>query len=237
MRRRSGGRSGSGPGAGHRLFLGRPLHLHHLRARRHDARAGLHLSLPLAAHPGRDAGRALAAGHLPPRPRRAARSAQEGRELGRRAATASTATSASWSARPASTSATAASSSASTAASASTPATRSWTASAGPRDLIAYDTDCADRRPRWLGSKPVYKFVRAARSTTATALVRGLRPDALGPGDAQPGGLRGAARPQSDLRAAARRRDPQRLHTEDRQPQLRAARVHGRASPACRTPS
>ena len=129
-RRRSGG--SSGPGRRRSPPMSRsPPDLHHLRAGRDHARAGLHLSLPLAAHPGRDAGRALAAGHLPPRPRRAARPAQEGRELGRRAATASTATPASWSARPASTSATAASSNASTAAFASTPATRSWTGSAG----------------------------------------------------------------------------------------------------------
>jgi polyferredoxin len=53
-----------------------------LRLRRPHARTGLHLHVPVAAHPGRDAGRALAAGDLPPRSRRAARSAQEGASLG-----------------------------------------------------------------------------------------------------------------------------------------------------------
>ncbi len=90
------------------------------------ARAGLHLHVPLAAHPGRDAGRGIAHRHL----QRLARRAPHGRpQEGRgarpaRSATASTATPA-WPSAPwASTSATATSSNASTARSASTPATR-----------------------------------------------------------------------------------------------------------------
>ena len=42
------------PGAARRLSLHRPLHRDHLRAWRHRPRAGLHLYVPLAAHPGRD---------------------------------------------------------------------------------------------------------------------------------------------------------------------------------------
>jgi hypothetical protein len=64
------------------IFL-RPADGDHLRLRRHDARAGLHLHVPLAAHPGRHARRALPAGHLSARPGRAPRAAQEGRVLGR----------------------------------------------------------------------------------------------------------------------------------------------------------
>jgi hypothetical protein len=47
------------------LFLRRRTDLHDLHAGRHHARAGLHLPLPLAAHPGRADGRACAERHLP----------------------------------------------------------------------------------------------------------------------------------------------------------------------------
>ena len=60
-------------GAGHRLSLPRHLHADDLRARRHRPRAGLHLHVPLAAHPGRHgrprdaAGRAIASYRGEPR--------------------------------------------------------------------------------------------------------------------------------------------------------------------------
>ena len=97
---------------------------HHLHLRRLHARAGLHLHVPLAAHPGGDDGRGDADRRLPRLARRAARQAPQGRGRRRASATASTATPASTSARWASTSATARSSPASPARSASTPATR-----------------------------------------------------------------------------------------------------------------
>ena len=118
-------------GAAGRLRLPRHLHRDHLCAGRHRPRAGLHLYVPLAAHPGRDVRPGLAAHLLSRLARRAARPAQERHRPGKAEATASTASNASPSARPASTSATARSSNASNARSASTPATRSWTRSAG----------------------------------------------------------------------------------------------------------
>ena len=118
-------------GARHRLPLPRHLRADHLCARRHRPRAGLHLHVPLAAHPGRHGRPRDAAGQLQRLSRRAARAPQEGPTAGRGAATASTARPASPSARPASTSATARSSSASSARCASTPATTSWARSAG----------------------------------------------------------------------------------------------------------
>ena len=106
------------------LFLG-IFTLHHLPARRHRPRAGLHLHVPLAAHPGRHVRPRDAARHLSRRSA-ASRAARTRRARpGRAAATASTARPASPSARPASTSATARSSSASSARCASTPATTS----------------------------------------------------------------------------------------------------------------
>ena len=120
---------------------------HHLRPGRDHARAGLHLSLPLAADPGRDDRRGIrcrsstcrTAANRAGRTRRAS--------PGRGAATASTASNASSPAPWASTSATATSSNASIAACASTPATRSWSRVERPRGLIGYDTDAAVRGP------------------------------------------------------------------------------------------
>ena len=50
---------------------------HDLRLRRPHARAGLHLHVPVAAHPGRDARRELADGHLQRLARRAALAARQ----------------------------------------------------------------------------------------------------------------------------------------------------------------
>ena len=52
------------PGTGHRLWHDRPFDLHHLCVRRADARAGVHLYVPVAAHPGGHARRAFADRHL-----------------------------------------------------------------------------------------------------------------------------------------------------------------------------
>ena len=124
------GRAARRHGAGHRLPVPRHLHAHHLRARRHRPRAGLHLHVPLAAHPGRHDRPRDAAGQLS-RAIAASRAGPTRRASpGRGAATASTARPASPSARPASTSATARSSSASSARCASMPATTSWARSA-----------------------------------------------------------------------------------------------------------
>ena len=78
-------RAGPVPGAGvrnsalRRLRHRRRADRNDLRARRFHARAGLHLHVPLAAHPGGDAGRELADRHLQGVARRAARQApQEG---------------------------------------------------------------------------------------------------------------------------------------------------------------
>ena len=49
----AGEAAGDADGAVHRLCLDRDPDLHHLCARRHHARAGLPLYVPLAAHPGR----------------------------------------------------------------------------------------------------------------------------------------------------------------------------------------
>ena len=119
-------RARDGPGGIGRLFHHRHPDGHHLHLRRLHARTGLHLHVPVAAHPGRDARRGIAHRHLQCLARRApACRPQEGRGAGpARSATASTATPASPSARWASTSATATSSNASTAPSASMPATR-----------------------------------------------------------------------------------------------------------------
>ena len=71
------------PGAVHRLCLDRHSHLHDLCARRPHARAGLSLYVPVAAHPGRAHRRARAQRHLSLRPRRAARLGQEERGAAR----------------------------------------------------------------------------------------------------------------------------------------------------------
>ena len=108
-----------------RLRLPRHLHGLDLSARRHRPRAGLHLHVPVAAHPGRDA-RHRFASDLLSRDAAASRAGRTRRASpGRTAATASTARPASPSVPWASTSATARSSSASSARSASTPATTS----------------------------------------------------------------------------------------------------------------
>ena len=65
------------------LRLHRPADRHDLHAGRLGARAGLHLHVPVAALPGRDARRAERHRHLPEMARRAARQAQGRRELGR----------------------------------------------------------------------------------------------------------------------------------------------------------
>ena len=64
-------------GAGHRLHHRRHPHRDDLRLRRLHARAGLHLYVPLAAHPGRHARRGFAARHLQRLARRAALAASE----------------------------------------------------------------------------------------------------------------------------------------------------------------
>ena len=69
-------------GAARRLHLRRHLDRHHLCAWRHRPRAGLHLHVPLAAHPGRDVRSRLAAHLLPRLARRAARPPQAGTSLG-----------------------------------------------------------------------------------------------------------------------------------------------------------
>ena len=68
-------------GARRRLCLDRHLDLHDLLPRRAHARAGLHLHVPVAAHPGGADRRRCAQRHLPPRPRRTAHVAQRGRRL------------------------------------------------------------------------------------------------------------------------------------------------------------
>ena len=70
------------PGAADGLRVLRCPDLHHLFAGRAHARAGVHLYVPLAAHPGRAHRPGIAQRHLPHRPGRAARAPQEGRELG-----------------------------------------------------------------------------------------------------------------------------------------------------------
>ena len=60
--------------------------VHDLHACRPHARAGLHLHVPLAAHPGRAHRRALARRHLPIRPRRAPRPGEEERGAARQGA-------------------------------------------------------------------------------------------------------------------------------------------------------
>ena len=84
LRRRAdaGGRPARLPGADGVLRLHRPAHLHHLLAGRPHARAGLHVHVPLAAHPGRHARRGVAGGDLPRLARRAARSTAQGRHRG-----------------------------------------------------------------------------------------------------------------------------------------------------------
>ena len=152
------------PGAGRRLCLDRHPHLHHLHARRPHARAGLHLHVPVAAHPGGADRRMGAQRHLPLRSRRAAhaRSRRRGAARARacRPAIASIAANASRCARPASTSAT---------------ATQLGCIKCGlcidacdtvmakigrPTGLIAYDTEVNIKR-RLEGKPPVYRFVRA----------------------------------------------------------------------------
>ena len=119
------------------LDLDRHSHLHHLFARRLHARAGLHLHVPVAAHPGRADRRACPERHLPLRPRRAARFAEAERAVAASRdsppAIASTAASALPCARPAWISAKACRSTASSAAFASMPATRSWRRSTARR--------------------------------------------------------------------------------------------------------
>ena len=66
-------------GAVRRLSLDRHPDAHHLYLRRSHARAGLHLHVPLAAHPGSADGRVGAQRHLPARPRGAPDLHQEGR--------------------------------------------------------------------------------------------------------------------------------------------------------------
>ncbi len=136
-----------GHGADHRLSLPRHLHAHHLRARRHRARAGVHLHVPVAAHPGRHGRPRDLAGQLHA-PIAASRAGPTRRASpGRVAATASTAWPASRSAPPASTSATARSSNASSARCASTPATRSWTGSGGRAASSPTTPSPSRRRP------------------------------------------------------------------------------------------
>ena len=109
----------------HRRLCGdRGSDLHHLFAWRAHARAGLHLYVPLAAHPGRDDGQRSAWRHLSPGSRRTARCITRRASPGRAAALASIAINALRPVRWASTFATARSWNASIAACASTPATR-----------------------------------------------------------------------------------------------------------------
>ena len=117
----------SEPVAWHRaragLHLDLYLHSFHLFFRRAASRAGLHLYVSLAAHPGRDDRWRYAAHHLSQLPRRAARLPPKGR-AGKAAATASTAGNAWPSAPRVSISATARSLNVSNAGFASTLATR-----------------------------------------------------------------------------------------------------------------
>ena len=80
LRRRTdpGARILDRPGRPGGLWLGRGADLHHLLARRLHARAGVHLHVPLAAHPGRDARREEPDRHLQGLARRAARQRQAG---------------------------------------------------------------------------------------------------------------------------------------------------------------
>ena len=80
FRRRAdaGEESGDVPGAARRLCLYRHADFYDLRAGRLDARTGLRLYVPVAAHPGGVDRRIRAQRHLSLRPRRAARLAEEG---------------------------------------------------------------------------------------------------------------------------------------------------------------
>ena len=151
------------PGADRRLCLHRHSDIHDLCARRLDARAGLRLHVPVAAHSGGLDRRICAQRHLSLRSRRAARVAEEGRgactSTASRPATASIVCNACMSARPA------------------------WISAKGPNlgciqcglcidacdavmakigrptRLIAYDTDINIKR-RQQGERPVYRLVR-----------------------------------------------------------------------------
>ena len=202
------------------------------RARRHRARAGLHLHVPLAAHPGRDARRrTLLVTYAPGAASRAAPH-KKGASAGTDAATASTARPASPSARWASTSATARSSNASSARCASMPATTIMDKVGRPRGLIAYDTFAqAARRPAQGDARSrLQARARRARCSTPAliALVGAIMLVALArPHDAR---HQRAARPQPALRAAVRRRHPQRLHRQDPEQAARAARFRSRST-------
>lgn len=97
-----------------------------------------------------------------------------------------------------------------------------------PRDLIAYDTDFAVVE-RAAGRPASYKFVRARTIYYSVALAGVSALVIWGLANRTPLDLARAARPQSDLRAVARRLGAQRLHAEDRQPHLRLA--HGGRDP------
>ena len=173
-----------------------------LPARRHRARAGVHLHVPMATHPGRD-DRPSTRSSSPTatergEPRGPARKGQMAMSTGD-AAIASIARPASPFARLASTSATARNSSASNARCASMPATRSWTRSGGRTNLIAYDTVAGMRRNR--ASRRTLNILRRDPHLRGAVHVR-QRHHAVGlafPRD--PRGER-AARSQPALRAA-----------------------------------
>ncbi len=219
------------PGAERRLRVDRDPDLHDLYARRAHARAGLHLHVPVAAHPGRPHRRAFAGDHLPldrGEPRGSAKKnatlrAQglAGRRLRRLRSNASPP------ARPASTSATASRWSVSNAGCAPTPATRVMQKLGRPTGLIAYDTDANVARRMRGDAARLSRIVRASNGALRHPHRRRRPCHAGRPGAAQLHGPERAARPQPDLRHSRRRLDPQRLHAPDPQQAPGRAQLHG----------
>ena len=163
------------------VFIGL-LDLHHLYARRLDARAGLRLHVPVAAHSGGADRRIRAQRHLSLRSRRAARVGEEGggaaRSTGSRPATASIVCNACMSARPASISAAAPISAASSAALCIDACDAVMAKIGRPTRLIAYDTDINIKR-RQQGEQPIYRIVRSAHGALCRHHRRGRRADGL----------------------------------------------------------
>ena len=203
-------------GAARRLSLDRHPDRHDLRARRPHARAGLHLHVPVAAHPGGADRRARAQRHLPLRPRRAARLGEEERGAARaracRPATASTACNACMSARPASTSATARNLDCIQCGLCIDACDDVMAKIGRPTRLIAYDTDLNIKRRAGRRARRSTRFVRMRTVLYAAiiAAVGGVMIFTLA--TRTRAGDQRDPRPQPGLRAAVRRRDPQRLH-------------------------
>ena len=213
------------------LFLGL-FTAHHLRARRHRARAGLHLHVPLAAHPGRHDRPGDAAGHL-----RGWRGEPRGpHKKGQ-----------SWEGRGDCVDCTACVAVCPTGidirdgsqlecigCGLCIDACNEIMDKVGrPRGLIAYDTIAGQEAAAQGGTTPLpadaaahAALRRPARRWSGRSCWSAL----LNRTDARD---QRAARPQPALRAAVRRQHPQRLHGQDPQQAARGARVHaGAARPA-----